>query len=246
MTKYVGIDWASRKGWLCVVVEDGTWTAEMQPSMLSAWHHHHDAETILVDIPIGLPESERRGCDLQAKEYLGSERSRSVFYTPCREAVEAGSYDEASAVNTDKVGSGLSSQAWGIVPRIREVDEFLAEVETNRTVREAHPEVAFAALNGDMALDSAKTKESGIEARVDVLDRHLDGTAELFHSLIDEHIDGVPAWQRRIGTGNRDDIVDALALAVSARCADGELATLPAEPPTDDEGRPMEICYYGG
>lgn len=42
----------------------------MQPLMLSVWHHHHDAETILVDIPIGLPEVERRDWDKQAKEYL--------------------------------------------------------------------------------------------------------------------------------------------------------------------------------
>jgi predicted RNase H-like nuclease len=244
MSKYVGADWASRKGWLCVVLEDDEWTAEMQPSMLSVWHHHSDAETILVDIPIGLPESKRRECDVEAKEYLGSERSSSVFYTPCRAAVEAGSFDEASAINSDKVDSGLSSQAWGIIPRIREVEEFLTEVETVDTIREAHPEVTFAALNGGEALTSSKTKDYGIKARLDVLASHLDGAAATFHKLVEAHIESVPAWQRRIGTGNREDLVDAFALAVTARSGDGDLSTLPENPPTDGEERPMEICYY--
>lgn len=123
-------------------------------------------------------------------------------------------------------------------PRIRGVDEFLTEVETNGTVREAHPEVAFAALNGDQAIGSTKTEHNGVAARVAVLDRHFDGAAETYHPLVTQHIDGVPTWQRRIGMGNRDDLVDAFALAVSARCAGSALATLPAEPPTDAEGQP--------
>jgi predicted RNase H-like nuclease len=103
MSKYVGVDWASRKGWLCVSVEGGEWTAEMQPSLLSIWHHHSNADTVLVDIPIGLPETARRECDRLAKEYLGSDRQSSVFYTPCRRAVEASSYAKERDRNRRRV-----------------------------------------------------------------------------------------------------------------------------------------------
>lgn len=245
MTKYVGVDWASRKGWLCVVIEEGNWSAEMQPSMLSVWHHHSDADTVLVDIPIGLPEDERRTCDEEAKDYLGPERRSSVFYTPCRAAVEAGSYDEASSLNKKHVGYGLSSQAWGIVPRIREVDEFLSEVEPGETLREAHPEVAFAGLTGGEAISTSKQGDDGIEARLDALEKGFDDASEAFRNLVKKHIDCVAPWQRRIGTANRDDLLDAMVLALIGQCSGGDFETLPVEPSTDEVvGRQIEICYY--
>lgn len=93
MSKVVGVDWAAWKGWSCVVKDEDGWSAEMQLSMLSVWYHHGDAERILADIPLGLPPEDRRACDKAAKEYLGSERQSSMFYTPCRKAVKALSYE---------------------------------------------------------------------------------------------------------------------------------------------------------
>ena len=37
------------------------------------------ADTVLVDIPIGLPDSGRRECDLAARKLLGPRRGTSVF-----------------------------------------------------------------------------------------------------------------------------------------------------------------------
>jgi predicted RNase H-like nuclease len=41
----------------------------------------------------------------------------------------------------------------------------------------------------------------------------------------------------------RDDILDAIALAVSARCPAESIKTIPADPPRDKKGLPMEIVY---
>jgi predicted RNase H-like nuclease len=110
-------------------------------------------------------------------------------------------------------------------------------------VRESHPEVVFAGLNDGDALGTSKSEDDGIEARLNVLKGHLDGARSVLETLTDKHIDEVPAWQRRIGAGNRDDLVDAMALAVLGRLTGGTLDTLPNDPPTGAEGRPMEICY---
>ena len=46
-------------------------------------------------------------------------------------------------------GKGLSRQAFAIAPKIKEVDDFLQSCPTAEvTVREAHPEICFWALNG--------------------------------------------------------------------------------------------------
>lgn len=75
MTSYVGVDWASRGG-LTVATDGDEWSAKMYPSIHSVRFAYEDAESILVDVPIGLPESKRRGCDGRTKEFLGSERAR--------------------------------------------------------------------------------------------------------------------------------------------------------------------------
>lgn len=40
-----------------------------------------------------------------------------------------------------------------------------------------------------------------------------------------------------------DDLLDALALAVTAGASPNELRTLPADPPEDHEGLPMQMVY---
>jgi predicted RNase H-like nuclease len=41
----------------------------------------------------------------------------------------------------------------------------------------------------------------------------------------------------------RDDILDALALAVSARRSIKSIRTIPPDPPRDEKGLPMEMVY---
>ncbi|QSG12253.1 putative nuclease, RNAse H fold [Halapricum desulfuricans] len=243
MARYVGVDWASR-GWLTVATDGEEWTAQMHPSMHSVWFDHRDAAAILVDVPIGLPEAGRRACDRQAKEFLG-DRASSVFWTPCREAVEAPTYERARQENESCRGDGLSSQAWGLIPRIREVDRLLRDgVDAEATILESHPEVCFRALGGGESLPS-KHDADGLEARRTVLEAVDDSIAGVYEDFEESLIESQPQWARRIGESNRDDLLDAMGLALAAKRGAGDFRTLPDDPPLDAEGLPMQIVYAG-
>lgn len=242
MGTYVGVDWASR-GWLTVATDGTEWTASMHPSIHSVWVTYRDADSILVDIPIGLPEKSRRRCDRAAREYLSGERARSVFWTPCRAAVEADTYDEAKEANLSCRDDSLSSQAWGLIPRIQEVDRLLRDhTEARGTIRESHPEVCFKALSSGDSFGS-KQAQSGEAARVDCLENIDDSIEGVFGTFTDRYIEEQDPWKRRIGNSNRDDILDAMALALTAKIGVNGYSTLPDDPPTDDEELPMEIVY---
>lgn len=242
MTTYIGVDWASR-GWLAVATDGHDWSAKMHPSLHSVWFTYRDAETILVDIPIGLPDSERRECDRQAKEFVGTGRARSVFWTPCRAAAAANTYEQSKQANQECRGDSLSSQAWGLIPRIQEVDQLLRDhEEAQETIIESHPEVCFAAFHTGDSLPS-KHDTAGIEERLATLEMVNDSIPEIYSRLEATHIKEPPSWARRIGASNRDDLVDAIALALTAELGADGFNTLPEDPPTDAEGLPMQIVY---
>ena len=249
MTSYVGVDWASR-GWLAVAIDDREWTVQMYPSIHSVWFEHKDAESILVDIPIGLPEEERRGCDRGAKEFLGPKRSRSVFWTPSRDAVEQETYDDAKQANIDARNDSISSQAWGLIPRIREVDHFLRDnVEAQSTVFESHPEVCFKSLSENSLI--SKHEDDGLDIRQEVLEDTETSAKGVYDRFVQEHIKGQAAWKRRIGNSNRDDLLDAMVLALTGKMGDGEFERILGHTeadvnsvPQDREGLPMQIVYY--
>jgi predicted RNase H-like nuclease len=110
MSNYVGVDWAAGR-WVAVALDGDGSEVSVHPTLLTVWHAHSGADLVLVDVPIGLPADGRRECDELAREYLG-ERASSVFFTPVREAVSAGSYAEASRRNRERTGDGLSGQTW--------------------------------------------------------------------------------------------------------------------------------------
>jgi predicted RNase H-like nuclease len=101
-------------------------------------------------------------------------------------------------------------------------------------VREAHPEVCFAALAARPVVSSKKTA-AGLSERLELLRPHLpEIDAVVLHAIIATREKGAAL----------DDIFDALALAVAARHASRHPLTLPAEPGKDLEGLPMEIVYF--
>jgi len=163
MIKYVGVDWAS-KGWFGVILrDDGTWETDHFPTIWSLWKRHSDASQIFIDIPIGLPADSKRVCDTQARQQLKA-RGRSVFYTPIRDAVYQRNLNDAKQLN-EKAGYSIQNQAWGIVPRIREVDEFLDMNPGARDrLSETHPELCFHSLNGRETIPPKNT-EDGLPRR---------------------------------------------------------------------------------
>jgi predicted RNase H-like nuclease len=239
----VGVDWAAGH-WVTVRCGDEV-QVSTEPSILNVWHEHHDADRILVDIPIGLPsdttetQDGRRACDIAARNELPPELASSVFPVPCRDAVEADDYEAASEANRAQLDSGLSAQSWGIVPRIREVDVFLRTHENARDkLEESHPEVCFAGLADDTEYSASKLTDDGESQRKNVLGSHGRGEALLdaYEEAVETAADGT--WKRRITTTRTDDVLDAMALALTAQL---ETRTLPADPPHDDEELPMQI-----
>ena len=238
MATYVGVDWAAT-GWFAVFSRDGEWSAGFYPTIWSVWKYHSDADRILVDVPIGLPSVEqgRRRCDELAKQYLGR-LHRSIFYTPVRDAVYEPNLDAAKAINED-AGYSIQNQAWAIVPRIREVDEFLDTYPGARDrIRETHPEVCFRALNGD-PLRHGKHSASGIEERLAILEAEHPELAAVYDDIRETY--ATPEYAPRVS--GRHDVLDAMVAAVTAASPDAELETFPDAPPTDERGLPMEIVY---
>jgi predicted RNase H-like nuclease len=242
----VGVDGCAA-GWLAVVRSEATLDWGVYDS-LAGVVADTDPDRLLLDIPVGLPTAGRRTCDEAARDCLGS-RASTVFYTPVRDVLDADTHAAASDANRAATGYGLSIQAWHIVPKIRAVDAYLRERPhlvgvddggDGRTrdpaaavVRESHPELCFAALNGGEPITAPKSGEAGREARLAVLDEALPEGRRLYHDVLEE------TYRKHVA---RDDVLDALVLA---GVADRPLDPLPADPPLDAVGLPMEIVAPG-
>lgn len=175
---------------------------------------------VAIDIPIGLSNDAVRDCDQEARSFLGQPRGSSVFPAPCRPCLGAMTYTEACERSSATCGKGISRQCYGILPKIAEVDALMSP-ERQRFVREAHPEVTFAALAGVAMSHSKQTKE-GVMKRLDVL-----GANSLVLTL-----DQLQQHRRELGRSKAhvDDIIDAAACLLTAeRIARGEHRILGGE-----------------
>src|SRR5581483_1101280 len=115
-------------------------------------------KVIAIDIPIGLLDSPQIGgreCDREARRLLKHPRASSVFSPPIRKILPARQFSRAL---------GISIQAFGILPKIREVDEQMRP-ELQGRVHEAHPELSFYHLAGRAMQYNKKTPE-GREERL--------------------------------------------------------------------------------
>ena len=118
-----------------------------------------DVDVIGVDIPIGIPETERPA-DTAARKAVGP-RASSVFATPPRAALEAPTFAEAVERARAATGKGISQQSYGLRHRILEVDSF---AQTDERIIEVHPEVCFAELAG-APLQTSKHTAGGLAER---------------------------------------------------------------------------------
>jgi predicted RNase H-like nuclease len=182
-------------------------------------------DLVAVDMPMGLADRERRRCDMEARRLLGPRRS-SVFPTPVRAVLGCETYAEALAVSRAVCGRGLSKQAWFLVPKIRELDGLVRDLPAG-VLSEVHPELAFAALAGGPLADPKRTAP-GRAARL----------AALAPVIAD--LDALAA--RRLPGAAPDDVLDACALAWSARrLAHGGGNRVGDE--VDSTGLPMTVAW---
>ena len=190
----------------------------------------------LIDMIIGLPDKEHqfRPADKDARKILKSlSLSSTVFPAPCRNAVYKETRKEQNQENLKELGKKLTSQTISIIPKIREVDEFLLKNEGYKErLMESHPEVCFVSFSG---YNHSSNKHSlyGIISRVELLAKHLP---QVTLDLI--------ATEEIKNNCKADDIVDAICLAISARLhmrKNTERLPLGQPPQKDAKGLPMQM-----
>jgi predicted RNase H-like nuclease len=186
-----------------------------------------DIAILAIDIPIGLLEGPR-ACDKAARKLLGQPRGSSVFPAPCRPALGAQTYAEGSSINRQKTTKGLSQQAWGIAPKIKQVDDAITS-DCQRWAFEVHPEVCFWALAGERPMAQGKRTKVGVSERLDLL-------RPVFPDI--EHF-----LQNRPHNTGKDDLLDAAVAAWTAlRLWKGEARQV-CEPERDTKGLEATIWY---
>lgn len=226
----VGVD-GCRAGWLAAAVVDGTWHFEVFEAFESLWEHLESGavDSVLVDVPVGLRAGRVRECDEAARALLGA-RWNAVFRTPVSCAIELKRMegpDEdyrpvASAINDARTGHGVSVQAWNIADGVAELDSFFDEegLALDGPVREAHPELAYMAFEGQ-PIAYSKTGDRGRRLRERVLAAEHPGPG------LDA---GAVRGRFDADLLAPDDVLDAAVLALAA---DEPLRTTPETPGTD-------------
>lgn len=209
----MGVD-GCRAGWVSFRVEIATRVTTVELVNLAGVLRDKPKEllALAIDIPIGLLEVPRP-CDLAARKLLGQQRGSSVFPPPCRAASAAITYADACRINSLHTGRKISRQAFGIAPKIREVDEAITPA-SQKWALEVHPEVCFWALNENRPMLNGKKSASGKAQRLSLL-------RTVFPEM------AIHIKSRRPGIG-ADDVIDAAAAAWTAL--------------RHSEGRARQVC----
>lgn len=219
----VGID-GCRDGWIAAILEPGGTRIEVLNSLMPLFG---DPALIaaVIDVPIGLPETGPRSCDLLARRLLHAPRASSVFPAPLRCMLPARSQAEASQLRLAAEGKRCSVQLAAILPKIREVDDLL-DPQKQLKIREGHPEVSFALMNGRKSMSYAKRHTSGRDERITLL-----------RSTFPDVLSAMSGLERFA-----IDAIDAYAMLWSARrLVDGTNQTFPEKAAFDQRGLRMEM-----
>lgn len=183
---------------------------------------------LAVDMPIGLTDTPRpgRACEGEARALMPGKAS-SVFPTPCRPALACTTHAEANATSK-KLGVGLNQQTFHLFPKMREIDALMRVNEKlRRVVHEAHPELAFARMNGGKPVLSKKRKPEGFAERLKLLARH-----------------GFKWKPVTVSGAARDDVLDAMAVCRTGMLiAEGTATRLGPARERDRYGLPMNIWF---
>lgn len=249
MSLSVGVD-GCPGGWIAVWQEGREPSCQVFPAFSGLVAAFTDDTTVAVDMPIGLPDFTRhggRGPEALVRPLLG-QRQSSVFSIPSRGAVYAeaapfttveewyAAHRRASEIarRTSDPPRGISIQAFGIFPKIREIDALLRErIELRERVFESHPEVGFMRLNEGLPMQLPKkikgmVNPAGIEERKALLCRCGYDKAFL---------------DRKPPAGAKpDDFLDAACmLLVADRIRRGAAVSWPDPPGRDAYGIPVAI-----
>jgi predicted RNase H-like nuclease len=191
---------------------------------------------VAVDIPMGLLDSvDFRPCDREARRLLEHRRD-TVFAPPSRPLIAAPSYADARAIveelrKTDPAAKSLSAQAFGIAPKMKEVDDWLrAHPNAQSWLWEIHPELSFRTIAGHRVLDDKKTAH-GQADRLRLVDAEFPDV-----------LDVISATRLRASEAQLTDVLDGYAALESAlRVAAGDYEELGGQ--TDRVGLVMRMVF---
>lgn len=224
--RVLGVD-ACKRGWIAIAVEGGitgAYVAEDIQALAAMAQADGPLEVVAIDMPIGLPDRGHRQADVLARAAIGP-LWPSVFMTPVREAVMAADHATASAISRELTGQGISIQAFGLKPKLLQVEQWVRQTPVR--VVEIHPEVCFARLAGG-PLAARKSSWAGAERR-----RAL---------LAGAGITLAGDLGRAGASAAVDDVLDAAVAAWAARqVLLGHAQPIPSPPETFSDGWPCAI-----
>lgn len=251
MPQTAGVD-GCPGGWICVSGDSDGRVREVRVfGTFSAFAVQLEPDAIIaVDMPIGLPDRTSaggRGAEQAVRPFLKNRQS-SVFSVPSRPAVyaEPGPFaDEAAriaahrragdiALATSEPPRRVSIQAFGLFPKIRELDSWLRE-DAGRAGRvfESHPEFAFAVLNDGKPMTLPKKIKGAVNPA---------GMEERRALLTARGLDPQFLRTRPPRGANDDDFLDAcVMLLIAGRLARGAAKPWPTPPGRDRFGLPIAI-----
>jgi predicted RNase H-like nuclease len=218
--RVVGLD-ACKHGWVGVVLDAGK-VADVvcERTIGEAVTAAGPVAVVGIDIPQGFPVATKREAERLVAPVVGPRRS-SLFATPPRDALLAATYAEANRLCAERVGWGLSAQAYALRARVLEVDAWLPS--SPAPAYECFPELSFRTMGGRPLPDPKSSWAGASHRRALLLDEglRLDGDLGL--------------------SGKRvapDDVLDAAAVAWTAsRIAAGTAVSYPDPPEEVDGGR---------
>ncbi|MBH19761.1 MAG: hypothetical protein CL851_04955 [Crocinitomicaceae bacterium] len=233
----IGIDGFLNRWCVCFIDFKNQITISTYSNIEKVMNFVDDESRIFIDIPIGLSSKLiERKIDQKLREKLPKGKKSSVFTAPCRQAVKAKNYLKARELNKKILSKSISIQSWNISNKIKEIDEFLINSKNIQiNIHESHPELCFINLNDGVALKFSKKTKEGVNERVNILNKFIKNTEDIleknYHQYKNEKI-------------KRDDILDAISLAVSVKkwIKNGS-RKISQYPKYDEKGLPFEIYY---
>lgn len=225
----LGVD-GCKGGWVAIAADDHGYIGGLVESSMERVEAEAVARwgvaTIVVDIPIGIPDSTSREADLLARRFI-KPRGSSVFPTPVRDALHSPDYASARVASATRSGKSLSAQAYAMRERILDVDSHLDRAQAR--ILEGHPEVSFRAMAGE-GIQHSKKSFAGASLRHRLLS---DQGIHIPHDLEDQ-----------LKPASWDDILDAAAMAWTAlRVESGRAQSLPDPPEVFSDGILSTIWY---
>lgn len=229
-----GVD-GCKQGWVVAAIGAGEFRLLLSSSFTELMSFAAPGATVAVDMPIGLPRSGRRACDIQARQILGPKKQASVFYAPPACVLTAATHQEAADAAEQQTGKRISIQAWNLVPKIKEVAEWIAldsSAEQGSAsaalVNETHPELCFLRMNGGNAVIEPKKTASGQEARRRLL--MSDAYEYEVSTQVKQQLKSAARMRQGQVIAAVDDTLDAYAaLSAARRHAAGVAEVLPKE-----------------